>query len=349
MKTKTIILCLLLGILAVVTACSSHDHSTGHGVEKDDKQISHYTCPMHPQIHEDHPGECPICHMRLVPVYKEGAKSDDGASLTIGTERQQLIGIKTNRATKKQVTKIIRTVGRVAFDAELAIAQKEFMEISENVPSLKKAARSRLRLLGMTDQEITVLARGKKSVTDLYLPSVGGTVWVYATLFPSEMALVSPGLAAKISLPAGADREFLGTVRGIDPVLDSTTRSTKARIEVTGGGGILKPDTYVNVALELDLGNTLTIPKDAVLYTGTRRVVFVMQEKKKFKMREVKLGAETENDVIVLSGIAEGEEVVGHAAFLVDSESQLKTAVSQDLPTCPEGQKWDVGMSMCMP
>src|SRR2546421_5905656 len=36
-----------------------------------------YTCGMHPQVIQDHPGNCPICHMKLVPLKTEG---DDGAS-----------------------------------------------------------------------------------------------------------------------------------------------------------------------------------------------------------------------------------------------------------------------------
>ena len=250
-KRKHIILIGLIVILGMGgwMACSD---------KKVDPSISHYTCPMHPQIHEDHPGECPICHMKLVPVHKEGADhkehSDESPAVKISTERQQLIGVKTTPAERKKVTKEIRTVGRVAFDPDLAIAQREFIEISRNVPSLKKAARSRLRLLGMADQEIDELEKQKKPSASLYLPEEGGSVWIYATLFAHEMDLVKPGLKANIILPSGTQKEFEGIVRAVDPVVDAMTRSVKARIEVPEAGGVLKPETYVNVSLLIDLG-----------------------------------------------------------------------------------------------
>ncbi len=64
---------------------------------------SYYTCPMHPQIHQDHAGECPICHMKLVQVKKTKDKigaaavgtpsTDKRSSVTATDEQMQLIGI----------------------------------------------------------------------------------------------------------------------------------------------------------------------------------------------------------------------------------------------------------------
>ncbi len=319
---------------------------------KDEAKISYYTCPMHHQIHADHPGECPICQMKLVPVYESPPLLDKERagerSVIISPERQQLIGVKTETAQKKQVTKEIRTVGRIAFDPELAIAQREFVEIAKDVPALKSAAMSRLRLLGMGAEEIRALAKKGRVADNLYLPEAGEPVWIYATLYPGEMDLVQPGMSAEISLPSGS-HPWTGTVRGIDPVVDPVTRSVRARIEVPKLGGVLRPDTYVNVFLKVDLGEALTIPKSALIDTGERKIAYVAQAGGYFAQREIKMGAEAGEDVVILDGIQEGEPVVTNAAFLVDSESRLKAAAdAPSAPSCPEGQKWDVGMAMCM-
>lgn len=324
--------------------------SEGGTETKDETKISYYTCPMHHQIHADHPGECPICQMKLVPVYQEGKVPVDAApqnpSVIISPERQQLIGVKTETAQKKQVTKEIRTVGRIAFDPELAIAQREFVEIAKDVPALKSAAMSRLRLLGMGVEEIRALAKRGRVADNLYLPEAGESVWIYATLYPGEMDLV--GMSAEISLPSGS-QQWTGTVRGIDPVVDPATRSVRARIEVPKLGGVLRPNTYVNVRLKVDLGEALTIPKSALIDTGERKIAYVAQAGGHFAQREIKVGAEAGEDVVILDGVQEGEPVVTNAAFLVDSESRLKaTAEAPSTPSCPEGQKWDVGMAMCM-
>lgn len=359
-KNKIIVLSLALIIFLGgigLTACTRKAPSGGE-VEKGSGEVSHYTCPMHPHIHENTPGECPICHMRLVPVYKEmgtpapsSEAPSSGSSVTISPERQQLIGIKTEVAQKKLVTKEIRTVGRVAFDPDLAIAQREFLGIIKNVPSLKPAAVSRLKLLGMSDEEILALEKRGRASSELYLPGAGESVWIYATLYQGELEAVKPGLEAAISFPSGSDKTFTGTVRAVDPVINPMTRSARARIEVPMAGGILRPDSFVNVFLKIDLGEAVTIPKSAVINTGTRQVAFVVHEDRNFQSRNIKTGAELGDEVVVLDGIQEGEMLVSSATFLVDSESQLKAAVSGmgAAPSCPEGQAWDTGMNMCMP
>ncbi|HWN83173.1 MAG TPA: efflux RND transporter periplasmic adaptor subunit, partial [Candidatus Udaeobacter sp.] len=83
-----------------------------------------YQCPMHPSITSDHPGDCPICGMKLVAVKPEqaapatsGDSSVEGlATVTIDPMRQQLIGLRTAPATRGQVAGSWRTVGRVEVD-----------------------------------------------------------------------------------------------------------------------------------------------------------------------------------------------------------------------------------------
>ena len=139
---------------------------------------------------------------------------------------------------------------------------------------------------------------------------------------------MKPGFPAEISLPAGSEGTFSGTVRAVDPIVDPMTRTARARIEVPGAGGVLRPDTYVNVSLKIDLGEALMIPKSALIDTGTRRVAFVVHEGRRFQSRDVKTGPEAGDDVVILDGIQEGETIVATATFLVDSESQLKAAVT---------------------
>ena len=272
----------------------------------------------------------------------------------ISPERQQRIGLRTETVTRQAAIREIRTVGRVAFDPELATAQREFMEISQNVPSLRSAAISHLKLLGMSDGEIRDLEKrtgnSRIAPTSLYLPGPNDPIWIYATLYEGEMDLVKPGMKAIITLPQGPEKPLSGLVRSLDPVVNPMTRSIRARIEIPKAGGQIRPDSFVNVSLQVDLGEALLIPKSALIDTGTRKVVFVVDSSQNFQSRDIKTGPEAGKEVIVLEGLQEGEKVVSSAAFLVDSESSLKTNLSQSpTPGCPEGQVWDLGMSMCMP
>lgn len=321
----SILLCFTLTITILYSCSAKNEH-------KEDADIAYYTCPMHPQIHQDHPGNCPICGMTLVPVqknppqplYEKGGKG----GILISPARQQLIGLKTQKVQIKPLNRDIRTTGRVAFDPALAVAQREYLEITKSVPTLKDAARSNLRLKGMSEEEIMELDRaGSRAspMTDLYLPKMNGSVWVYAPLFQSEMDLVKPGDTAQVSLPSRSDKTWEGVVKSIDPILDPMTRSVRARILVEAP---IRPETYVDVTLKSSLGSALAIPKSALIDTGTRQFVFVVHDGERFESRDVKTGPETDQEVSIMDGLAEGEIVATSATFLIDSESQLKASVN---------------------
>ena len=329
MKTKMVLVFFSIFIIFGITNIML---CTGNKETKEKSNIGYYTCPMHPQIHEDKPGECPICHMKLVPVYKEEA-TDKGEhqkhkpGLTISTERQQLIGIRTEEAKVIGATKKIRTVGRVAYDPELAIAQEEYLQVITSSPLLKESAATRLKLLGMSNEEITSLERNKKNVRNLYLPQNNGQYWIYATLYQEDIQLVKLGTKAMVFLDEASGNEIEGIVRSIDRTLDPMTRSVRARIEIKHTEELLKPDMFVTVYLIISLGNNIVIPKSAVLTTGKRSLAFVVSDNTHFEPREISLGEMLEDEVIVEKGITEGERVVSHGTFLVDSESELKSAI----------------------
>jgi Cu(I)/Ag(I) efflux system membrane fusion protein len=137
---------------------------------------------------------------------------------------------------------------------------------------------------------------------------------------------VQTGDAAAVSLPSDPSVSLEGTVKSVDPVVDAMTRSVRARILLPNAGDKIRPNTYVNVTLKSDLGEALLVPSSAVLDSGERRIAFV-RSGDRFEMRAVATGPKVGEDVVIKSGLNEGEEVVTGAAFLVDSESQLKAAL----------------------
>ena len=309
--------------------------------------ISHYTCPMHPQIRADRLGSCPICSMKLVPVYPKGPESHDGHSakegsafslsestrdpvvngVVISPERQQLIGLRTVTVTRKPAFMSIRTSGRVAFDPELAVAIREYLSVRYD-GDLRSLAASRLRILGMGDEEIRRLPERGGMYENLYLPSPGGAVWIYANLYEQDMPFVRPEMLAEISVSHTSGRLLQGTVNSLSPVVDPKTRSIRARIYVPKSDVVFRPDSFVNVTIKADLGTVLVIPRAGLLDSGTKQIVFVVDEQNRFSARDVRVGPEAADDIVIVSGLKEGERVVGSAAFLVDAESNLKASVS---------------------
>lgn len=85
------------------------------------KSSSTYYCPMHPSYRSEHPGNCPICNMTLIPleagsVPEDAATVEGHATVTIPSERQQWIGVESARVERKPAKRTIRAAGRVEFD-----------------------------------------------------------------------------------------------------------------------------------------------------------------------------------------------------------------------------------------
>lgn len=347
-------------VVAIVTAWQLHlppfFSATSTSTNPDTPAATVYTCPMHPGIRADKPGDCPICGMRLVPLEPTAspaehpehttepapvpAETHEGhtteapapAPATLGAvripvERQQSIGMRSLRVARAAATRHIRTVGRVAFDPELMVAQREFVEaLRLGDRSLIAAATLHLQHMGVSDGELARLRKQRREEVGLFLPHAGGSVWVYAPLFEHELPLVAAGTAVAITAQ-GTGTQFQGIVRSLDPIVDPQTRTARARIEVKGAGGVLRPDTFVNTEIVVPLGEQLVIPLEALIDTGKRKVVLVQSAGDLFTPREITTGAQVDAGVVVMTGLVEGESIVARAAFLVNSESSLKAGL----------------------
>jgi len=92
---------------------------------------------------------------------------------------------------------------------------------------------------------------------------------------------------------------------------------------------------FVNVTLQVPLGNQLVIPVSGVLQSGARQIVFVDRGAGYLEPRDVQLGPQAGDQYIVLKGLKAGERIVTSANFLVDSESQLQAAIGSFVPPPP--------------
>ncbi len=153
-------------------------------------------------------------------------------------------------------------------------------------------------------------------------------VWVYADIYEYELPFVRLDSRAIINLPYLPGETLEGKVSYIYPHLSKKTRTVRVRLEFPNPGYRLKPGMYATVKIKTPFGEHLVIPKDAVLNSGERMYVFVKKGKGIFEPRIIKTGPELEDSYIVEDGLAEGEEVVTSANFLIDSESKLKAALS---------------------
>lgn len=300
-------------------------------------------CPMLVLAEPGEEVECPYCKGKIEMTEKEKAvlAKEGYAPVLISPKKQQLIGIRTSVVETKRVRKVIRAVGKIAYDPELYQAQAEYIQAMKSLkgaeanPSqnewaqnLVDSARTKLILLGLNPQMIEALGESDAPDKSLLYSIPGGHAWIYANIYEYELPLVKVGDVLEIEIPAVAGQKFTGEIRSIDTVVDPMTRSVRVRAVVENKEGLLKPGMFVNTALKVDLGNVLAVPEEAVFATGTSMIVFVDKGSGVFDPRRVALGQQAEGVYEVKEGLKEGERVITNGNFLVDSESKLKAALT---------------------
>lgn len=163
-------------------------------------------------------------------------------------------------------------------------------------------------------------------------------VWVIAEVAEADIADIEVGTRATVTLRAFPNAPHEGAVTFIYPeMLSPETRTVPVRIELPNPDGQMRPGMYADVVFQTGENDPdiLAVPADAVIDSGTRKIVFVAKGEGRFEPRDVKLGRKGEDEgedsrrgyVEVLDGVAEGEDVVTSATFLIGSESNLRAAL----------------------
>ncbi len=358
------------------------------------KKVLYWHDPMVPGQRFDKPGKSPFMDMMLVPVYADGDADQGSISVSprvqqsLGVRTAEVVrGSITPRIDavgsiayneRDQVLVQARTTGyieklyvRATLDhvskgqplAELyapdwVAAQEEFLSVrrmqGQDLASLVDAARSRMRQVGMNEEQINLvkstakvhprititapiggvvaelMAREGMTVmpgATLFRISGLGTVWANAEVPESQVALLRPGTAVEARSAALPGTLFKGKVQAILPEVNPNTRTLKARVELANLKGQLAPGMFVSVALAAAAGlPSLLEPTEAVIQTGNRTVVMLAEVNGKFRPVNVEAGIESSGRTEIKRGLEAGQKVVVSGQFLVDSEASLRAA-----------------------
>jgi Cu(I)/Ag(I) efflux system membrane fusion protein len=244
------------------------------------------------------------------------------------------------------------------FYPEWAGAQEEYLLLKKSSSSeLAHAARQRLMLLGMSEAQVAAVEReGKvRNRFTLTAPISGviaelgvregttvmpgmtlfrlvdlSTVWVNAEVPESQASWVMPGAPVETRVQAYPGRAFEGRVGAILPEVSAATRTVRTRIEVPNPGAMLKPGMYATVAFRRGKkAESVLVPSEAVIRTGTRDVVIVALGEGKFRAAQVEVGFESGGQSEIRKGLQAGDKVVLSGQFLIDSEASLSATVAR--------------------
>ena len=152
-------------------------------------------------------------------------------------------------------------------------------------------------------------------------------VYVWANFYQEDLPLLKEGQPVEITSSAWPGETFHGTIAVVDPFLDSDSRTARVRIDIENPNLRLRPEMFVNVGLNIDGGEQLAIPVNAVLPTGEHNIVFVDKCHGELQPRFIELGPQCGDFYAVKSGLNEGERIVTSGNFLIDAESQVQGAL----------------------
>jgi Cu(I)/Ag(I) efflux system membrane fusion protein len=255
-------------------------------------------------------------------------------------------------------------------------AQEEFLSAkrigaqpnAKGLEGLADAAKQRMRLAGMSDEQIRrVEATGSVQARVTLTAPIGGivaelaaregmtvmagaplfringlsTIWINAEVPESMAAQVRPGTPVEARAPALPGTVFKGKVSAIVPDVNIATRTIKARVELANPGGRLVPGMFASINFApAARAEVLLVPSEAVIRTGKRNVVVVAQGEGKFASVDVEIGLDNNGQTEIRKGLEAGQRVVVSGQFLVASEASLRgTATRMGEPVMSETTK----------
>ena len=244
------------------------------------------------------------------------------------------------------------------YSPTLVNAQEEYLAAKRSGnEGLSKASRDRLIALGVTAGEIARLDRERtvNRLVSMYAPTGGyavqlgvregiyitpateilsiaelDEVWVMAEVYERQAAWVEAGQQAEVEFDYLPGRSWQGRVDYVYPELDSMTRTLKVRLRFDNDERVMRPNMFARVTI-FGSGTTsvLHVPREALIRGGTVNRVVLALGGGRFRARPVDVGIESGDRVEIRSGLDEGETVVTSGQFLIDSESNIESAIAR--------------------
>jgi Cu(I)/Ag(I) efflux system membrane fusion protein len=206
MKSITLKLFVLTGLL-IGPACSRSNQSAKPA------DVDYYTCTMHPSVHAEAPGKCPICGMDLVPVMKKTISLSGSETSSGGMQGMAgMPGMQTSKQTSG------------ASSHEFVVPVERQQQIGVTYATVKRAPlHHTIRAVGTVEPDLqkhwAFVARVDGYVKELFVPSAGQVVEKDAPL----MSIYSPDLFT-------TERELVMLLRMRDEAKSKDARATPERL-----------------------------------------------------------------------------------------------------------------------
>lgn len=290
---------------------------TGMAVEKSDPMVDYYSPNL--IVAQEELIQSLKSFRELKNTQTSFAKDQSGRNLESARIKLRLLGIDPEQIEEIEATEKIKEVIQVKAPASGVVIHKNALE-GEYV----------------------------KEGTEMFTIAELDEVWIQLEAYESDLPGLKLNEEVQFRTDAYPGEIFSGRISFIDPFLNEKTRTTSFRLNVENKEGKLKPGMYVTGVVNAYItaeGETichapieqtppLVIPASAALITGKRAIVYVQNQENPFEysLREVVLGPRVGNHYIVNDGLDEGELIVVHGNFKIDSAAQIQAKPSMMSP-----------------
>lgn len=269
---------------------SDHGHVHAHAAPT-------YVCPMHPEVVSTEPGTCPICGMDLVLKDPEAGQPpamghDEAVSVRVPSAVVDQLGVRTAAVRRGTLTPHVD-----GFGAFLGNASRGY----------RPANRSSDPTQGNLGAGLSVLL---------------------AQVFERDATAVRLGQPARVRFPILGAKEWAGQISSIETQINSITHTLQFRVSLDLEGASVPGGISALVTLDLEpVEDVLLVPREAVIVTGKEARVILAPGEGRFQPRQVEAEDLGEDEIVIRSGLQEGDQVVVSAQFLLDSEANLQAGL----------------------
>jgi RND family efflux transporter MFP subunit len=270
----------------------------------------------------------------------------------------------SDRVNKDEILLELYSQEFLAIQSEFIQAEERFKRIKENDPeqatvkSIYESAKKKLESVGLTEIEILQLADNHipLSLLPVRTPFAGTllsgearlgefvevgqdffvlanlqNLWVLADVFEKDLPLVREGITGEVVPAAYSNEVYKARLTRIYDIVEPSSRTIKARFEVSNHSNKLKPEMFVTVKVSSKLGGTNPkVPSSSIMKEKNGAYVFVAMNDTTFQRREIILGKETKDYTEILDGLKSGEKVVSRGTFYLKSELSKETFMEDE-------------------
>ena len=309
-------------------------------IEPDKTRIAHVS----PRI----PGRVSTVNAFLGDKVTKGEVLAELDSIELGQAKAEYLKAKADlEVARANFSREERLYGReITSEKEFLDARGEFLRAEAAL----NTSRETLRLLGLSESDVKAISwterKSPPSLFPLKAPFDGTIIeqhtvlgelvapennaytiadlthlWIQLDVYEKDLRHVGKGKPVDVMVDAYPGEKFTGEVTYVSDVLDESTRTARARVEIGNEDGRLKPGMFASALISIpgEGGEALTVPSSAVQQVRGKPTVFVREGEGVFEAREITAGRDSGEYVEVLSGVSPGDEVVTEGGFYLKS------------------------------